>query len=146
VLGVNDEAEGPAVIEYAFVEALVRGATLRVVHVWAEPPDVAISTVDPFDYDASAATEDADRLTAEALAGWTGKYPDVVVRREPVHDPNVVHAMLGLSTDAALMVVGARHHTRLSGLLLGSVTGALIGRTHCPLAVVPAGCDWPATD
>jgi nucleotide-binding universal stress UspA family protein len=147
VLGANDEAEGRAVIEYAFVEALVRGVALHVVHVWAELPDAALSTVDPFAYDASAAAEDADRLMAEALAGWTwtSKYPDVVVRRQAVHDPNAALAMLRLSTDAALMVVGARHHAGLSGLLLGSVTGALIGRTHCPLAIVPAHCDWPAT-
>jgi nucleotide-binding universal stress UspA family protein len=144
LLGVSEDAEGPAVIEYAFVEALVRGVELRVVHVWAELPGGALSTVDPFAYDGAAAAEDADRLMAEALAGWTTKYPDVVVRRQAMHDPNVAHAMLGLSTYAALIVVGSRHHAGLSGLLLGSVTGALIGRTHCPLAVVPTRCSWPA--
>jgi nucleotide-binding universal stress UspA family protein len=145
LLGMDDEAEEPAVIEYAFVEAWVRGVELCGVHVWAELPGGALSTLDPFAYDAAAAAADADRLLAEALAGWTSRYPDVVVQRQGLHHPNVAHAMIGLSTGAALIVVGARHHTGLSGLLLGSVTGALIGRTHCPLAIVPAHCRWPAT-
>jgi nucleotide-binding universal stress UspA family protein len=145
LLGADDEAEAPAVIEYAFVEALVRGVTLRVVHVWAELPAAALSTVDPFAYDAAAAAQDADRLMAEALAGWSSRYPDVVVRRQAMHHPDVARAMLALSADAALMVVGTRHHAGLSGLLLGPVTGALIGRAHCPLAIVPSRCHWPAT-
>jgi nucleotide-binding universal stress UspA family protein len=145
LLGADDEAEGHAVIEYAYAEAWVRNAALRVVHVWAELPGAALSTVNPFAYDASAAAEDADRLMAEALAGWAWDYPDVVVRRQPVHDPNVADALLGLSAEAALMVVSARHHAGFSGLALGSVTGALIGRTHCPLAIVPSRCDWPAS-
>ncbi|HEV7898548.1 MAG TPA: universal stress protein [Planosporangium sp.] len=147
LLGIDEEAEEPTVIEYAFVEAFVRGVPLCGVHVWAGLPGEALSTLDPFAYDAEAATDDADRLLAEALAGWrwTSKYPDVVVRRQAVHNPNVAHAMIGLSTDAALMVVSARRHAGLSGMLLGSVTGALIGRAHCPLAIVPARCGWPAT-
>jgi nucleotide-binding universal stress UspA family protein len=36
------------------------------------------------------------------------------------------------------LVVGARHHPRVSDQLLGPLTSAPIGRTHCPLAVVPA--------
>nr|WP_240940156.1 universal stress protein [Planosporangium flavigriseum] len=146
LLGAEDEADGPAVIEYAFAEALVRGVMLRVVHVWAEPPDGALSTVDPFAYDVEAAAEDADRLMAEWLAGWDSSYPDVVVSREAMHHPNVAQALLGLSADAALIVVSARSHPDLSGMLLGPVTGALLGRTHCPLAIMPARCSWPTPD
>jgi nucleotide-binding universal stress UspA family protein len=144
LLGEDNDPAGSATVEYAFVEALVRGVPLRAVHVWAEPPDGALSTVDPFAFVAEAATDDADRLMAEALAGWASTYPDVVVTRETRHHPNVAQALLGLSAEAALMIVSARQHPNLSGLLLGSVTGALIGRTHCPLAIVPSRCDWPA--
>ncbi|NJC85949.1 universal stress protein [Planosporangium mesophilum] len=143
LLGIDEEAEEPTVVEYAFAEALVRGVPLCGVHIWAGLPGEALSTLDPFAYDARAADDDVDRLLAEALAGWASRYPDVPVQRRAVHNPNTAHAMIELSTDAALMVVSARRHAGLSGMLLGSVTGALIGRARCPLAIVPARCVWP---
>jgi nucleotide-binding universal stress UspA family protein len=138
LLAVDDEAELPAVTEFAFAEASARGVALRIVHVWPALPDAALGTLDPFAYRSAAADDEADRLLAEAVAGWGAKYPDVTVQRRAVHDPDIVQALIRQTAGSGLLVVGARHHPLASDQLLGPVTRALIGRTHCPLAVVPA--------
>jgi nucleotide-binding universal stress UspA family protein len=139
---VDASAMAESVLEYAFDEAARRGVRLQAVHVWSGVPQTAIGTVDEFAYHTGAAGADADRLLAEALAGWADRYPDVAVERMPVPDASVERAIAALSVDASLLVIGARSHDRYSGLLLGSVTRAVLSLAGCPVMVVhakPAG-------
>ncbi len=145
LLGVDTTVAAAETIAYAFTEASLRDVELHAVHVWPAPPRAAISIVNLFACDVTAAAAEADRLLCEILAGWATGYPDLTVRRHVVHDPNVEHAMIRLSTDAGLIVVGTRDHGGLSRLLLGPVTRALIAEAHCPVAVVPPSRDSPAT-
>jgi nucleotide-binding universal stress UspA family protein len=41
-----------------------------------------------------------------------------------------------LSENAQLVVVGSRGHGELTGLVLGSVSNAMVHRAACPVAVV----------
>ncbi len=74
-------------------------------------------------------------MLAEALGGLGEKYPDVTVHRELVRG-RVRHSLIEASADAGLVVVGARGHGGFTGLLLGSVSQALLHHAHCPVAVV----------
>jgi nucleotide-binding universal stress UspA family protein len=108
-----------------------------VVYVSPEQPEAALTTVDPFAYDQEAADAEGDRMLAEALAGWSRRYPDVVVRRRAWHEPNIAAAVARAAGRAGLLVVGTRDHPRFSARLLGSTTTEIIRTATGPVAVVP---------
>jgi nucleotide-binding universal stress UspA family protein len=136
VVGVDPARGDEPAIAFAFEEAALRGVPLVAVHVWSGDPAGGLGTVDPYRYDLSAAWSAADRLLAEALAGWADRYPQVRVERQPRYDANVERAMLDAAEEAGLVVVGARRFPAFSPLLLGPVPRALIQRAACPVAVV----------
>jgi nucleotide-binding universal stress UspA family protein len=76
------------------------------------------------------------RVLAEALAGWRDKYPDVVVRRELTHG-GARKSLIGATHRAQLVEVGTRGRGGFTGLLLGSVSQAVLHHAACPVAVVP---------
>src|ERR671935_1272870 len=50
---------------------------------------------------------------------------------------NLVRALIGISHNADLMVLGARGSGGFRGLLTGSTAVALVAHGHCPVAVIP---------
>ncbi|WP_182345734.1 universal stress protein [Tomitella gaofuii] len=46
-------------------------------------------------------------------------------------------ALIDRTADARLLVMGTRGHGELTGLFVGSVTRAIVGHAHCPVAVIP---------
>jgi nucleotide-binding universal stress UspA family protein len=80
------------------------------------------------------ADEETRRLNAR-LERWVEKFPDVAVRPVPAHD-RAVHQLIALSETAQLVVVGSRGHGQVTGLVLGSVSNALMHKAACPVAVV----------
>jgi nucleotide-binding universal stress UspA family protein len=54
-----------------------------------------------------------------------------IVRRD-----RPAHALTELSRNAQLVVVGSRGRGGFTGMLLGSVSHAVLHRAHCPVAVV----------
>jgi len=138
VLAVDARAGGsPAAVAFAFAEAARRGVDLTAAYVAPAQPGGGLTTIDPFAYDAVAAHDEADRLLAEAVAGWSEAYPDVVVHRRVWHAPDVVTSLAAATADAGLLVVATRDHPGLSERLLGGVAAGLVRRAVCPLAVVP---------
>ncbi|MGW9046627.1 universal stress protein [Streptomyces lydicus] len=124
VLAVDGAPDGEKAVEFAFAEAALRGAELIAVHAWL--PDYA---------PVGAGVESAERLLAHALAGSTERHPDVTVRQD-VLSGETREVLLEASRTAQLLVVGARGRGGFSGLLLGSVSQALLHHAHCPVAVV----------
>ena len=77
----------------------------------------------------------ARELLADAVAPWALKYPAVEVEVTVV-EGSVAWALVQASNGAALVVVGSRGHGGFTGLLLGSVSQALLRHAECPVAVV----------
>lgn len=137
VVGVDTAATGEAAIALAFEEAALRTAPLRVVHAWWHPASSAPGDIRPLVYDPQAMAEDELRRIEEALTPWREKWPDVEVVPEVVHG-RAVRVLAEATERADLLVVGTRGRGGFKGLLLGSVSHALLHRAKCPLAVVPA--------
>ncbi|MFF8452734.1 universal stress protein [Streptomyces leeuwenhoekii] len=124
VLCVDGSPASEAAVEFAFAEAALRGARLAAVHVWL--PDYAPP---------GTGVESAERLLVQALAGHAEKYPDVTVRHE-VASGEVREVLIERSRTAQLVVAGARGRGGFTGLLLGSVSQALLHHAHSSVAVV----------
>ncbi|WP_440107777.1 universal stress protein [Streptosporangium sp. H16] len=134
VVGVDGSAAGANALGFAFAEASLRGAGLRAVHAWSRP----IAGGGPFALQAAEETAEVERrLLAEALAGWSERYPDVKVTEQLEHG-HPAHVLAEASAHAGLLVVGSRGRGDLTGLLLGSVSHSLLHHAACPLVVTPA--------
>lgn len=109
VVGLDGSPESTAALGFAFDEASARAVPL--VALCAVPPD-------------------------EALAVWSDKYADVTVNAvvEPTSHPAL--ALIEASRDADLVVVGHRGRGGFAGMLLGSVSRAVVTLAHSPVAVV----------
>jgi nucleotide-binding universal stress UspA family protein len=132
VVGVDGSPTSEAALAFAFEAAAARKVPLVAVHTWWD------LFVDPtmaplLDWDAIEVDERA--LLAERLAGWGEKYPDVPVERLVMRD-RPARALVDQSMRAQLVVVGSRGRGGIAGLLLGSVSHAVLHRAHCPVAVV----------
>jgi nucleotide-binding universal stress UspA family protein len=132
VVGVDGSPGGAAAIEFAFAEAGLRGAELHAVHAWSEPFA---------GYDVGAMPTVTDQagaqrlLLAEAVAGRSERYPEVKLV-EHIERGHPVQVLKRASIGADLLVVGSRGRGNVAGLLLGSVSHALLHHAPCPLLVV----------
>jgi nucleotide-binding universal stress UspA family protein len=132
VVGVDGSPTSEAALAFAYEAASTRNVPLVAVHTWWD------LLVDPtmaplLDWD--AIENDEREVLAERLAGWGEKYPDVRVQRLVARD-HPAHALVEQSLRAQLVVVGSRGRGNVAGLVLGSVSHAVLHRAHCPVAVV----------
>lgn len=121
LVGVDGSAAGDAAVEFAFEEAALRD--LGIVALHACRGDL---------------TADGEELLATAVAGGRERFPTVPVTHKVVRE-GAREALIEASGDAALLVMGCRGRGGFSGLLLGSVSQALLHHAHCPVAVIRGG-------
>ncbi len=139
VVGVGDSAASGAAVAFAFEAAALRGVPLVAVHTWRDP--LVDATMAP-SLDLEATTADEGEVLAERLAGWGGEYPEVSVRRLVLRD-GAARALVRESASAQLLVVGSRGRSGLAGMLLGSVSQAVLHHARCPVAVVRSAATAP---
>lgn len=133
VVGVEGRQDDSEVLSYAFAEAARRGTDLVAVHAWQDAAlEPALRMLGPL-VDWAAVRTDEERVLAEALAGWSEKEPDVVVREVVMRD-RTARALVAASMLAQLLVVGSRVRRAL-----GSTAHGVLHRSACPVAVVPIG-------
>jgi nucleotide-binding universal stress UspA family protein len=137
VVGVDGIPESAAALGFAFDEASARGVPLIATYAWWLLPPTKLGPKDPRHYDLVQAEDDARRLLAEAVAGWTQQYPDVEVTLRPERTLNPVVGLLDLSRTAGLLVVSRHGGNTLSRLLFASISDSAVREAHCPVAVVP---------
>lgn len=135
VVGVDGSPASEAAIGLAFDEAATRGCGLVGVLAWTD----TIFPVGPYggEYpviDWTLLAEEADELLGERLAGWSEKYPEVVVRRRIERDRPAT-ALLDAAKEAQLLVVGSRGRGGFAGLTLGSVSQAMLHHAPCPVVI-----------
>jgi nucleotide-binding universal stress UspA family protein len=116
VVALDGHGAAQAAVAYGFATAARSGRPLTVIHCLPPSPHEISESV------------------AQALIGFGGLYPDVVVTDEIVRgDPRYV--LTDTSRSATLLVLGSRGRGRLASGLFGSVGRHLIRRARCPVVV-----------
>lgn len=136
VVGVDGSEISEPATGFAFEEARLRRARLRMVHVWSHPAARWPGDMQPLVHDPQIIAEQELRSVEESHARWRERHPGVEVISEVVHG-RPAPILAGASARAELLVVGSRGRGGFTGLLLGSVSHALLHQANCPLAVVP---------
>ena len=139
VVGLDTSSHSEPALEYGFGYADAHGVPLVALHVYtvgAFAYPIAPYPVPPY-----PVMQEMDRIRAEALrtaehslGKWTEKYPDVDVRVEVERGP-AARELVDASRTAGLLVVGTRGHGGLAGMLLGSVSHAVLRHAHCPVVI-----------
>lgn len=129
VVGVRDMDDGAGAIPFAFEEAAVRGARLRVVHAWF-----------PLDRWFGAGAENSAEAAARLARGvdeWHGKYPEVEVSYAGV-EGTPGRVLADFSGRADLTVIG--RHDRADGEPEGGkfVLHKVLSHAAGPVAVIPS--------
>jgi nucleotide-binding universal stress UspA family protein len=135
VLGTEGSGASEAAVEFAFEEAALRGTFLLAVCALADAP---------------ATLGGGHRIRADfehLITRWERKHPGVAVRRH-VADGAARGALLEAAHEAQMLVVGARGSGGIAGMMLGSVSRALLEYAPCPVGVAHSASDGarPMTD
>lgn len=142
VVGVDGSTLSEAAVAFAFDAASLRGVPLLAVHTWLDVELAGAWTPLPVMVDWAAVHAEEERLLAERLAEWRGKYPTVEVR-SMVSKDRPAKALLRAAESAQLVVVGSRGRGALIGFGLGSVSQYLLHHAPCPVAVIRQGASRP---
>ena len=128
LVGIDGSPASKLATEIAFDEASRRHVNLVAVHAWS---DTEIFELPGLDWSAVKAEE--ERILAEGLAGWQERYPDVTVHRLLVCD-RPARVLVETSETAQLVVLGS-HGRGFAGMLLGSVSNAVVQSVRMPVIV-----------
>ncbi|MFD6997662.1 universal stress protein [Streptomyces mirabilis] len=135
VLGLDTTAPDDTLIGFAFEAAVLRGASLRVVHGWNEPPYIAYGMSPDLELNARIGAEEAAAVS-EVLRPWRQKFPTVDVVEDSLSGKAANH-LVDASAEASLVVVGRRIRRSALGVHIGPVTHAVLHHATAPVAVVP---------
>jgi nucleotide-binding universal stress UspA family protein len=133
LVGIDGSPESELATAIAFDEASRRKVGLVALHAWSD-----VSVFDSaFDLPGPRWPElksIEDEALAERLAGWGERYPDMSVRRVIVRDEPALQ-LIDQSQWAQLVVVGSHGRGGFAGMLLGSISAAVVMLARVPVIV-----------
>jgi nucleotide-binding universal stress UspA family protein len=129
VVGIDGSPTSLDALEWAVREARLRKATLEVTHVTFVPHGVLeLETLTEF-------SQRERSIIDTALAKAKAMAPDIrVISR--VADPPAAKALIDISKDADLLVVGSRGLGLFKEFTLGSVSHDCSRQARCPLVII----------
>lgn len=139
VVAVDGSQTSEPALRFAFAEAARRHTGLIAVHTWT-PPVMPIGAGHAVVHATATLPARAElgraagQLVKDVIAPWRTAFPHLGVYELVLE--NSPEAALPHSTEGAVLaVVGSRGRGRLSGLLLGSTSQAMLAGADCPVVV-----------
>lgn len=130
VVGVDGSASSDRALKEGFAEASARRTAIVAVH----SPNARGISADAHGDDIARVRITGKEFLTEWLAPWQDLYPEVPVQ-QVVGEESPVRSLARHGTEAQLIVVGSRGRGGFTGLLLGSISHALLHEAPCPLMV-----------
>ncbi len=136
VVGVDGSPASKAAVGWAARDAELRNVPLTLLHVLTATAGTWLGAPLPPSW-TKGQRERGHQVIDEAL-----KIVDETCQRPPadvnceIPSAGAVSALVALSKEAELVVVGRRGNGKLRGRPLGSVSSALTHHSHCPVAVI----------
>ena len=136
VVGVDGSPASKVAVRWAARDAELRNAPLTLVHVLTATSGTWLGTPLPPRW-TRGQQERGRQIIDEAV-----KIVAESCQRRPVHinceipSAGAVSALVALSKEAELVVVGRRGNGTMRGRPLGSVSSALVHHSQCPVAVI----------
>ncbi|HCK79120.1 MAG TPA: universal stress protein UspA [Actinobacteria bacterium] len=136
VVGVDGSASSLAALRAAHEFAAEHHLALQVVHSWQPPlSGTLMGNSESFDLSTAAQFDEGWRTLHESLSALQTSTP-VVPMTEQLQRGSAAAALIAASQQASLTVVGARGRGGFLGLLLGSVSSAVLHHAHSPVMIV----------
>lgn len=159
VVGIDGSEQSYAALRWAAEEARCRSARLHIVHVyepvkptnasaaaavvaagvWPAPTsgDTVLSQARRQDAeDTAVAQQHAEGRVRQLVAAAKADLDGLEVERSAVADDHPSGALVRMSRDAELLVIGSRGLGGFVGLLLGSVGQQCVHHATCPVLIV----------
>ncbi len=138
-VAIDGSPAATAAVEWAAHDAELHQVPLKIVHVIPSEPVAegwfSVHTPEGLpqwqNAEAERIVSEAEKLAEENLAPARARQ----MTTETLHDA-IIPALIGLSKEVDLLVVGCRGHGTVAGALLGSVSAGLSHHSHCPVAVI----------
>jgi len=139
VVGIDTSPHSESALRYGFDYADAHRMRLVVLHAYTlgtfAYPFVPYPVPPyPIAEEAARFRTEATRAAEHSLGPWTEKYPEVEVSVQVV-EGSAAHELVDASRTAGLLVVGTRGHGGLAGMLLGSVSHAVLRHAHSPVVI-----------
>ncbi|MEQ8840812.1 MAG: universal stress protein [Acidimicrobiales bacterium] len=138
VVGIDDSPNARRALRWAIDHAAAEDK-LVAVHVWQLPVAGGFDSafLDPAVFE-EGARKTADAIITEVLAEAEAHPQRVEARVVQGHASGV---LIEAGGQGDLLVLGSRGRGGFVGLVLGSVTSAVVNHAPCPVVVVPATDD-----
>ena len=136
VVGVDGSSVSRQALVWAAREAQLRDCQLDVVYGWQvstepRPPGVGIGVAPPLDAYQRQASDKVEQIVCETLGSDVRlRYAVHAVHRSPGR------ALIELSEDADLLVLGSTGRGRLAAWLLGSIADEAMSHAPCSVVIV----------
>jgi nucleotide-binding universal stress UspA family protein len=138
VVGVDSSDGAKQALRFARDEAILRQATLRVVHTW-QYGSIGVRGIEGFSPVVGADLSDLRRnaeVALDAVLHEVAPDPNGLVVERRVVEGSPATVLVDESRHADLLVVGSRGHGGFVGLLLGSVSQQCAHHAACPIVIV----------
>lgn len=135
VVGVDGSPLSQQAVTFAAETAAMRQIPVVAIHTYQHPASTGPGDMQPLVYDERQLRDEESRVLAESIAGLAERYPQMPVTSRVVRGRAAQH-LIAESERAQMVVVGAHGHSTLTGLVLGSVSHALLHHAACPVAIV----------
>jgi nucleotide-binding universal stress UspA family protein len=134
LVGIDGSPTSELATEIAFDEASRRGVELVALHAWSDMGPLDFPSINWAPIEWRNIRDREEEVLAERLCGWQEQYPDVVVHKVVVCDQPAPR-LLEQAQRAQLVVVGSHGRGGFPGMLLGSVSTAVVNTAQIPVII-----------